>query len=108
MLKLNEKYSLADIISAMKDVDSRDDDFCVYGESHGDLIAGGHYYIAAYDDDNDRHPPIVRAKKLYYLYSGEHFADVIDSVIEQKPSASLEDYVKALNYYAEYDDFLEF
>ncbi|ELY2909924.1 DUF7716 domain-containing protein [Cronobacter dublinensis] len=112
MVNKDSKYSLSDIISYMKITDSRNDDFCLYGESDERLNANWHYYIADYPDvdDNDEeiYPEIVRIKKLHYLYSGEQFADVVDSVVEQKPSATLDDFVKALNFYSENDDFLDF
>lgn len=112
MVNKDSKYSLSDIISYMKITDSRNDYFCLYGESDERLNANGHYYIADYPDvdDNDEeiYPEIVRTKKLHYLYSGEQFADVVDSVVEQKPSATLDDVVKALNFYSENDDFLDF
>lgn len=112
MLNKNNQYSLSDIISHMKIMDARNDNFCLYGESDERLKANGNYYVADYPDvdDNDKeiYPKIVQTKKLHYLYSGQQFADVIDSVIEQKPSASLDDFVKALNFYSENDNFLDF
>jgi hypothetical protein len=112
MLNKNSQYSLIDIISNMKKLNSRDDNFCLYGETDDRLRADGSYYIADYPDvdDNDKevYPQIVQSKKLHYLYSGEQFADVVDSVLEQKQSASLHEFVKALNYYSANDDFLDF
>ncbi len=112
MLNKDSKYSLSDIISYMKITDSRNDDFCLYGELDERLNANGNYYIADYPDvdynDKEIYPEIVTNKKLHYLYSGEQFADVIDSVVEQKPSATLDDFVKALNFYSENDNFLDF
>ncbi|WP_054878459.1 hypothetical protein, partial [Yersinia similis] len=103
MLNKDNQYSLADIISAMKKTDSRDDNFCLYGETDEQLKVGGNYYVADYpdvDDDKEIYPQIVISKKLNYLYSGQQLVDVVDSVLEQKPSASLDDFVKALNYYS--------
>ncbi|HEM6743435.1 TPA: hypothetical protein ACHFX9_003233 [Citrobacter farmeri] len=112
MLDKDKKYSLADIISDMKKIDLRNDNFCLYGESDDSLRTDGNYYIADYpdvdDDDKEIYPQIVRSKNLYYLYSGQQFADVVDSVVEQKPSASLDEFVEALNYYSITDDFLDF
>ncbi|MTD26522.1 DUF7716 domain-containing protein [Erwinia sorbitola] len=111
MLNKNDQYSLVDIISAMKKADSRNDDFCLYGETDEQLRVDGSYYVADYpdvdDDDKEIYPKIVVSKKLNYLYSGQQFADVVDSVLEQKPSASLDDFVEALNYYSANDDFLD-
>lgn len=111
MLNKNHQYDLIDIISSMKTSDSRDDNFCLYGETDELLKADEKYYIADYpdvdDNDNEIYPKIVCSKNLHYLYSGQQFADVIDTVIEQKPSASIDDFIKALNYYSENDDFLD-
>ncbi|MCR4459351.1 MULTISPECIES: hypothetical protein [Enterobacteriaceae] len=112
MLNKDNQYSLSDIVSYMKVIDLRNDNFCLYGEADEGLKANGYYYIADYPDvdDNDKevYPQIVKNKKLHYLYSGEQFADVIDSVVEQKPSASLDEFVKALNFYSKNDNFLDF
>ncbi|WP_340618796.1 DUF7716 domain-containing protein [Xenorhabdus entomophaga] len=112
MLDKDKQYHLADIISDMKDVDSRDDEFCLYGINDGKLDKNGSYYIADFPDidDNDEElfPQIVVENELHYLYSGQQFADVIDTVLAQKPSATLDDFVAALNYYTEHDDFLDF
>ena len=111
MLNKNHRYSLIDIISYMKSA-SRNDNFCLYGELDSLLTADGKYYVADYpdidDNDNEVYPEIVTYKKLYYLYSGQQFTDVIDLVVEQRPEASIDDFVNALNYYSENDDFLDF
>ncbi|WP_127960499.1 DUF7716 domain-containing protein [Serratia microhaemolytica] len=92
--------------------DSRDDNFCLYGDDCDELKVDGNYYVADYpdvdDQDNEVFPQVVISKKLNYLYSGQQFVDVIDSVLEQKPSASLDEFVRALNYYSVNDDFLDF
>ncbi|CDL82249.1 DUF7716 domain-containing protein [Xenorhabdus szentirmaii] len=112
MLNKNKKYYLADIITDMKNIDARDDGFCLYGANDEKLKKDGNYYIAAFPDvdDNDEevYPQIVVKNKLHYLYSGQQLADVIDTVLAQKPSATLDDFVMALNDYTENDDFLDF
>ena len=112
MLSKECEYSLMDIISDMKEKDSRNDNFCLYGEFDELLKADEKYYVADYPDvdgnDNEIYHKIVIDKKLHYLYSGQQFADVIDTVVEQRPSASIDDFVKALNYYLLNDDFLDF
>jgi len=110
MLVRNEEYSLVEIITYMKETQCQDDDFCLYGQDDGDLTSNKKNIIAGYPkvkDDEEIYPPVVQERKLSYLYSGEQFADVILSVIDQKKSASIDEYIKALNYYSEYDDFLE-
>ncbi|MDC9591686.1 hypothetical protein PSI23_20990 [Xenorhabdus sp. XENO-10] len=50
MLDKDKQYCLADIISDMKDTDSRDDDFCLYGIDDEKLRKDGNYYIADFPD----------------------------------------------------------
>lgn len=110
MLIKGNRYPIKAIIDYMKDSDHRDDEFCLYGESDDDLRSNGQYYIDDYPDvdDNDQeiYPDLVQQQHLHYLYSGEQLADVIDVVLDQKPSATVDDFVRALNYYAEHDCFL--
>lgn len=112
MLIKGNLYPINDIISYIKKPTERNDNFCLYGEFDEDLKSNKRYYIGDYpnvgDDGKEIYPSFVLKKKLYFLYSGEQFADVIDSVMEQKPSATTKDFIKALNYYSEYDDFLDF
>jgi uncharacterized protein (DUF433 family) len=111
MLIKGNLYPIKDIISYMKNNSERDDNFCLYGDLDEDLQSNKSYYIDNYPDVDENgkeiYPFLVLKKKLYYLYSGEQFADVIDSVLDQKPSATINDFIKALNYYSEYDDFLD-
>ncbi|MGA3698056.1 DUF7716 domain-containing protein [Enterobacteriaceae bacterium TYF_5] len=113
MLQKDHQYHLTDIILAMKQIELRDDNFCLYGEDdiEDKLKIGQQYFIADYpdvdDNDNEIYPDIVQMNHLVYLYSGQQFADVIDLALEQKPSATLDDLVNALNYYSEHDDFMD-
>ncbi|WP_312235103.1 hypothetical protein [Pseudescherichia sp.] len=56
MLNKDNQYSLSDIVSYMKVIDLRNDNFCLYGEADEGLKANGYYYIADYPDvdDNDK------------------------------------------------------
>ncbi|CDH06149.1 conserved hypothetical protein [Xenorhabdus bovienii str. oregonense] len=82
MLNKNKKYYFADIISDMANIDSRDDDFCLYGIDDEKLKKDGNYYIAYFpdvdDNDEETYPQIVINNKLHYLYSVQQVADVID------------------------------
>ncbi len=42
-----------------------------------------------------------------FLYSGESFQAVVDLAMKQKPSASVEEVIRCLNYYSNNDDFLD-
>lgn len=86
--------------------------FCLYGrDTDKYLTPDEECFISDYpkvENDKEIYPLSVQQKKLSYIYSGEQFADVISSVSEQKKSAEIEEYVRALNYYLEHDDFLDF
>ncbi|OCG12241.1 hypothetical protein A9G24_08955 [Gilliamella sp. App6-5] len=111
MLIKENLYSINDIINYMKNSLERDDDFCVYGVEDKALENQESYYIDDYpevdDDGQEIYPSLVRQKHLHYLYSGQQFADVVDVVLDQKPSATIDDFIQSLNYYAENDNFLE-
>jgi hypothetical protein len=102
---------LNDIIGIMVKSRCEDDNFCIYG-SDGELYGDKEYLVSGYpqvdENDNEVYPQDAASRGLSYIYSGEQFADVILSVIEQKPSASNQDFIDALNYYLENDDFLDF
>lgn len=111
MLKRNKEYSLAEIITYMRDTKCQDDNFCLYGsDSDDDLIIDNKYFISDYpkvENDKEIYPLPIQQKKFSYIYSGEQFADVISSISDQKSSATIDEYVRALNYYLEHDDFLD-
>ncbi|WP_232451368.1 hypothetical protein [Burkholderia ubonensis] len=58
-------------------------------------------------DDREIYPEPVSALGYVFLYSGEHFQDVVDLACRQKPDASIEDIVRCLNHFGRYDDFLD-
>lgn len=101
---------LDDIIKIMVETHCADDDFCIYGVD-GKLFGSKEYLVSSYPqvDKNDKevYPQDAASTGLSYIYSGKQFADVILSVMEQKPSANNQDYINALNYYLENDDFLD-
>ena len=102
---------MKDIIGIMVKSRCEDDNFCIYG-SDGELFGEKESFVSGYPqvDQNDKevYPQDAVSRGLSYIYSGEQFADVILSVIEQKPSPSNQDFIDALNYYLENDDFLDF
>jgi hypothetical protein len=111
MLPRNQYYKLSEIIDCLKATGEQGDDFCLYGDDQEQLDLAASYFIADYPEvNNDReiYPGSVQEKGLDYLYSGQQFADVVTLLLEQKPDAVHDDYVKALNYYQENDDFMSF
>lgn len=105
------RMKLDDIINVMVETRCEDDDFCIYG-ADGELSENKEYLISGYPQvdkkDKEVYPQDVVSAGFSYIYSGEQFADVIISVMEQKASASNQDFIDALNYYLENDDFLDF
>ena len=88
-----------------------DHDFCLYARENGELNFQDSYLLADYPqvvDDQDVYPRQVREQELELIYYGEDFADVLLSVMEQKAEAIDQEYLQALIYYYEHDDFMDF
>ena len=69
------------------------------------------YLLADYPqvvDNRDVYPRQVREQELELIYYGEDFADVLLSVMEKKAEATDQEYLQALIYYYEHDDFMDF
>ena len=50
----------------------------------------------------------VVEQDLQLVYYGEQLLDVLSVALEEKPDASLQDLVDALNYYNQHDNFMPF
>lgn len=120
MLEKNKEYPLTEIIDYAINIlkDDSDNyydynDFYLYSKTNDTegLIVGNSYFYADYpdvtDDGEEIFPDIVEENNLEVAYSGELFMDVISLAFQQKSNASYDEYVKALNYYYENDDFLD-
>lgn len=59
------------------------------------------------DNDEEIYPNEVIAQEMWYLCSDEDIQDAIDLAISQKPSATMEELVMALDYYLTIDDFID-
>ena len=69
------------------------------------------YLLADYPqvvDNRDVYPRQVREQELELIYYGEDFADVLLSVMVKKAEATDQEYLQALIYYYEHDDFMDF
>ena len=87
------------------------DDFCLYGKEGGELALERLYWVSDYPDiveDRDVYPTEVAEQNLQLVYYGEQLIDVLTVALEEKPDASLQDLVGALNYYNRYDIFMNF
>ena len=87
------------------------DNFCLYGMEDGELKLDCLYWVSDYPDvveDRDVYPADARDQDLQLVYYGEQLIDVLTVALEEKPDASLQDLVGALNYYNRYDIFMNF
>ena len=59
-------------------------------------------------DDSDVYPADASEQDLQLVYYGEQLIDVLSVALEEKPDASPQDLVGALNHYNRYDSFMNF
>ena len=110
-MRKHQELSLKQIIEQMRVDESSSDDFCLYGKEDGELALDRFYWVSDYPDvvdDRDVYPMDVAKQDLQLVYYGEQFLDVLSVVLEEKPDASFQDLVEALNYYQEHDNFMPF
>lgn len=106
-----QELSLEQIIEQMRVDESSLDDFCLYGKEDGELALDRSYWVSDYPDvveDRDVYPTEVAEQNLQLVYYGEQLIDVLTVALEEKPDASLQDLVDALNYYQQNDCFMKF
>lgn len=80
----------------------------VHATDGGALTA--HFWLPASEEeafDEDALPAAARALGLSSFLEPASFADVLEVQKRQRPLSSLQDYAQALDYYAEYDAFLQ-
>ena len=109
-MKKNQTYFLKDIMEAVKS-EELDDDFCLYAKENAELNFQDSYLLTDYPqvvDNRDVYPKQVREQELELIYYGEDLVDVLLSVMEQKAEATDQECLKALLYYYEHDDFMDF
>ena len=106
-----QELSLEQIIEQMRVDESSSDDFCLYAKEYGELRLNSLYWVSDYPDvveDRDIYPADVVEQDLQLVYYGEQLIDVLSVALEEKPDASLQDLVDALNYYNQHDNFMPF
>ena len=106
-----QELSLEQIIEQMRLDKLSSDDFCLYAEEYGELRLNSLYWVSDYPgvvEDRDVYPTEVAEQNLQLVYYGEQLIDVLTVALEEKPDASLQDLVGALNYYNRYDIFMNF
>ena len=110
-MRKHQELSLEQIIEQVRADDSSSDDFCLYGKEDGELALEKLYWVADYPDvvdDSDVYPADASEQHLQLVYYGEQFLDVLTVALEEKPEASHQDLVDALNHYNRYDSFMTF
>mgnify|MGYP000941274995 FL=1 len=110
-MRKHQELSLEQIIKQMRVDKLSSDDFCLYVKEDGELALDRLYWVSDYPDvveDRDVYPMDVAERDLQLVYYGEQLIDVLSLALEEKPEASHQDLVEALNYYQEHDTFLPF
>ena len=77
----------------------------------GELKLDSLYWVSNYPDvveDRDIYPADAVEQDLQLVYYGEQLIDVLSVALEEKPEASHQDLVDALNYYNQHDNFMPF
>ena len=106
-----QELSLEQIIEQVIADQLSSDDFCLYGKEDGELELARLYWVSDYPDvveDSDVYPTDVAEQDLQLVYYGEQLIDVLAVALEEKPDASHQDLVDALNYYQQHDSFMSF
>ena len=106
-----QELSLEQIIEQVRLDKLVSDNFCLYAKEYGELRLNSLYWVSDYPDiveDRDVYPTEVAEQNLQLVYYGEQLIDVLTVALEEKPDASLQDLVDALNYYNQHDIFMNF
>ena len=110
-MRKHQELSLEQLIEQVRVDESSSDDFCLYGKEDGELALARSYWVSDYPDvvdDSDVYPADASEQHLQLVYYGDQLIDVLTVAIEEKPDASLQDLVDALNYYNQHDSFMPF
>ena len=110
-MRKHQELSLEQIIEQVRVDQLVSDDFCLYGKEDGELELARLYWVSDYPDvveDRDVYPADVAEQDLQLVYYGEQLIDVLSVALEEKPEASHQDLVEALNYYQQHDSFIKF
>ena len=110
-MRKHQELSLEQIIEQVRVDQLASDDFCIYGKEDGELALARSYWVSDYPDvveNRDVYPTDVVERDLQLVYYGEQLLDVLSVALEEKPEASLQDLVDALNYYNQHDNFMNF
>jgi ribosomal protein L7/L12 len=105
---MNRMFDLT--ISGHPDGPFPNDSFCLYAKNGpAPLVKELVCYLERYpggSDNEDIYPQFVQDNSLELIYYGEHFEDVVSNLLEQKKEPSIEEFITALNYYLDNDNFI--
>ncbi|MFS9180623.1 hypothetical protein QM847_02090 [Streptococcus timonensis] len=110
-MRKHQELSLEQIIEQVRADQLSSDDFCLYGKENRELTLDSLYWVSDYPDvveDSDVYPTDVAEQDLQLVYYGDQLIDVLVVALEEKPNASPQDLVEALNYYQQHDSFMPF
>ena len=110
-MRKHQELSLEQIIEQMCLDESSSDDFCLYGKEDGELALDRLYWVSDYPDvveNRDVYPTDVAEQDLQLVYYGEQLLDALAVALEEKSDASPQDFVEALKYYHQHDNFKPF
>ena len=106
-------YRLEDLIIKIVQEGYIKDNFCLYTKEYEaiatlELTCYLERYPEVSDDDEEVYPDYVEQNELELFFYGDQFMDVLRSALNQKPSATVDELISALNYYLENDAFITF
>lgn len=109
-LEYRKKITLSDLISEIISNETSEE-FCIYTEKYEPAATPNlNCYIENYpivnESDEELYPDFVIQNNLELFYYGNQFLDVINNTKHQKETASTNDFISALNYYLDNDDFI--
>ena len=110
-MRKHQELLLEQIIQQLRVDQLSSDNFCLYGKEDGELKLDILYWVSDYpnvEEGSDVYPADASEQVLQLVYYGEHLIDVLAVALEEKPDASLQDLVDALNYYNQHDSFMPF
>lgn len=112
----NKTYQLEEFILLVKDKKERTAGYdpayayAVYARED-EVEIGLEIYVGepveVNDNDEETYPSVAIEQEMWYMCSDEDIQDVVDLAISQKPSATMEELVMALDYYLTIDDFID-
>ncbi|QKZ02413.1 DUF7716 domain-containing protein [Pseudomonas eucalypticola] len=111
-IELRKVMSAVELLQAIIASEGVDEDYCIYVKGDADEISGD--TRCALDvcpsivSDVEQVSEFVRLNDLELFSYGPQFNDVLRNVLNQPGNCSVEDLIRALNYYQDNDDFLDF